>query len=67
MPIFYVAKVSFRVLRRNTELREEKQKSNFLEIYDKRNYFEMKALDAYVFMSIKLIACCIFVFLSGLF
>ena len=28
-PIFYAAKVSFRVPRRNTELREEKQKSNF--------------------------------------
>ena len=29
-PIFYAAKVSFRVPRRNTELCEEKQKSNFL-------------------------------------
>ena len=29
-PIFYAAKVSFRVPRRNTELREEEQKSNFL-------------------------------------
>ena len=29
-PIFYCAKVSFRVPRRNTELREEKQKSHFL-------------------------------------
>ena len=28
--IFYAAKVSFRVTQRNTELREEKQKSNFL-------------------------------------
>ena len=28
--IFEAAKVSFRVPRRNTELREEKQKSNFL-------------------------------------
>ena len=28
-PIFYAAKVSFRVPRRNTELLEEKQKSNF--------------------------------------
>ena len=29
-PIFYAAKVSFRVPRRNTEFSEEKQKSNFL-------------------------------------
>ena len=29
-PKFYAAKVSFRVPRRNTELCEEKQKSNFL-------------------------------------
>ena len=29
-PIFYATKVSFRVPRRNTELRKEKQKSNFL-------------------------------------
>ena len=29
-PIFCAAKVSFRVPRRNTEFREEKQKSNFL-------------------------------------
>ena len=29
-PIFYAAKVSFRVPRRNTELCEEKQKANFL-------------------------------------
>ena len=28
--LFYAAKVSFRVPRRNTELREEKQKSNFV-------------------------------------
>ena len=40
-PIFYAAKVSLRVPRRNTELREEKQKSDFLEIYDNafKNYF----------------------------
>ena len=40
-PIFYATKVSFRILRRNTELRKEKQKSNFLEIYDNafKNYF----------------------------
>ena len=33
--------VSFRVPQRNTELCEEKQKSNFLEIYDNalKNYF----------------------------
>ena len=29
-PIFYAAKVSFRVPRRNTELCDEKQNSNFL-------------------------------------
>ena len=29
VPIFCAAKVSFRVLRRNTKLHEEKQKSNF--------------------------------------
>ena len=29
-PIFYATKVSFRVPQRNTELCEEKQKSNFL-------------------------------------
>ena len=41
VPIFYATKVSFRILRRNTELRKEKQKSNFLEIYDNafKNYF----------------------------
>ena len=39
-PIFYSAKVSFRVLRRNTELHKEKEKSNFFEIYDNafKNY-----------------------------
>ena len=45
-PIFYAAKVSFRVPRRNTELREEKQKSNFL-----LNFFWIKAFDDYVFIS----------------
>ena len=89
--------VSFRVPRRNTELREEKQKSNFLfnlfclphylcdykssaketmhehdeelEIYDNafKNYSSIKAFDVYVFISLKLIACRICVFLSGLF
>ena len=31
-PIFQAAKVSFRVPRRNTELREEKQKSNLVHV-----------------------------------
>ena len=64
VPILYVAKVSFRVPQRNIELREEKQKSNFLEIYDNvfKNYFWIKAFDDYVFISLKLIACRIFGF-----
>ena len=66
MPIFYAAKVSFRVPRRNLELREEKQKSNFLKIYDKKNYFKIKVFDAYVFMSLKLTACHICVFKRSL-
>ena len=55
----YAAKVSFGVPRRNTELREEKQKSNFLEIYDNafKNYFQIKAFGDCVFMSSKVIAC----------
>ena len=67
--LFYAAKVSFRIPRRNTELREEKQKSNFLEIYDTafKNYFWIKAFGDYVFMSSKLIACRICMFPSGLF
>ena len=44
------------VPQRNTELREEKQKSNFLF-----NFV------CYVFISLKLFACRICVFLSGLF
>ena len=42
--------------REETELREKKQKSNFLFNFD-----------GYVFISLKLIACRISVFLSGLF
>ena len=40
-----------------------------LEIYDNafKNYFAIKAFDDYVFISLKLIACRICVFLSGLF
>ena len=55
--------------RRNTELHEEKQKSNFLEIYDNafKSYFQIKAFDDYVFISLKLVACRICVFFSGLF
>ena len=40
-----------------------------LEIYDNafKNYFAIKAFDDYVFISLKLIACRICVFLSDLF
>ena len=40
-----------------------------LEIYDNafKHYFQIKAFDDYVFISLKLIACRICVFLSGLF
>ena len=40
-----------------------------LEIYDNafKNLFLIKAFDDYVFISLKLIACRICVFLSGLF
>ena len=68
-PILYAAKVSFKVPQRNTELREEKQKSNFLEIYDNifKNHFWIKAFDDYVFISLKLVAYRICAFLSGLY
>ena len=61
-PIIYATEVSFRVPRRNTELREEKQKSNFL-----LNFLFRLQHAMIVFISLELIACRIFVFLNGLF
>ena len=50
-PIFYATEVSFRVPRRNTELREEKQKSNFL-----LNFLFRLQHAMIVFISLELIA-----------
>ena len=61
--VFRAKRQYFKPPRSRLGFREE------LEIYDDafKNYFAIKAFDDYVFISLKLIACRICVFLSGLF
>ena len=61
--VFRAKRQYFKPPRSRLGFREE------LEIYDNafKNYFAIKAFDDYVFISLKLIACRICVFLSGLF